>query len=168
MGNAKDRDPILLTCMMLALLFGAGTISSMAWARVSQHNQASSKQTPQEDVDFLALAATAMRRILMNAARDRGREKRGGGWERITLGTAGSAERNGSIDPPSVSLIDLDDALRQLEETSESYVRLVELRYFAGLSLEETAQVLGVSDRTVAREWAKARAWLQKFLRTPA
>ena len=108
---------------------------------------------------FLALAATAMRRILMNAARERGRQKRGGGWARVTLGS------EGAVEPPSVSLIDLDEALRQLEEVSESYLRLVELRYFAGLSLDETAEVLGVSGRTVAREWAKARAWLQKLLR---
>ena len=108
---------------------------------------------------FLALAATSMRRILMNAARDRGRQKRGGDWERVTLGDGGAEG------PPSVSLIDLDGALEQLEELSETYARLVELRYFAGLSVEETADVLAISPRSVAREWAKARAWLQKLLR---
>lgn len=111
---------------------------------------------------FLAVAATAMRRILLNAARDRGRRKRGGDWERVTLGEAGAA------DARTLSLIDLDAALERLAQVSEQYVRIIELRWFAGLTLDETAEVLEVSRKTVVREWAKARAWLEAALERPA
>lgn len=107
---------------------------------------------------FLAVAATCMRRILMNAARDRGRLKRGGGWERVTLSDTPGDEQN------SLALLDLDAALQRLEGVKERYARIVELRYFAGLSLAETADVLGVSTTIVGREWARARAWLEHAL----
>ena len=110
---------------------------------------------------FLAIAATAMRRILINAARDRGRQKRGGGWERVTLG------EGGETDARTISLLDLEAALEKLGEISEQYVRIIELRWFAGLSLDETAEVLDVSRKTVTREWAKARAWLEASLESP-
>ncbi len=110
---------------------------------------------------FLAIAATAMRRILLNAARERGRQKRGGDWERVTLGDAGAA------DARTISLLDLEGALEKLGEVSEQYVRIIELRWFAGLTLDETAEVLGVSRKTVVREWAKARAWLEASLEAP-
>ena len=111
---------------------------------------------------FLAIAATSMRRILLNAARDRGRQKRGGDWERVTLGDGGEAQ------PRSVALIDLDAALEKLASVSERYVQIIELRYFAGLTLDETAQVLGVSRTIIVREWAKARAWLETTLAADA
>ena len=111
---------------------------------------------------FLAIAATAMRRVLLNAARDRRRLKRGGDRERVTLSEAGAA------DALSASLLDLDAALDRLGAISERYLRIVELRYFAGLSLEETADVLGVSRTIIVREWAKARAWLEDALESPA
>lgn len=107
---------------------------------------------------FMALAATAMRRVLVDAARDRGRLKRGGGRARVTLSEAGGEG------PVTVSLIDLDGALERLAGVSERYVRIIELRYFAGLGLEETAQVLGVGRSTIVREWAQARAWLEEAL----
>jgi RNA polymerase sigma-70 factor (ECF subfamily) len=107
---------------------------------------------------FLAVAATCMRRILMNAARDRGRQKRGGDWELVTLQDGpGQAEH-------SLGLLDLEAALQRLEGIKERYARIVELRYFAGLSLAETADVLGVSTTVVSRQWAKARAWLEHAL----
>ena len=111
---------------------------------------------------FLAVAATCMRRILMNAARDRGRQKRGGEWDRVTLAAAGNDVHG------TVSVLDLDAALERLGERNERYVRIVELRYFAGLGLDETAQVLGVGRTTIVREWAKARAWLEDALENPA
>ena len=110
---------------------------------------------------FMALAATAMRRVLLNAARDRKRLKRGGDWARVTLS---------DIDPQDtaaarvVDLLDLDAALQKLEDTNPRYVQVIELRYFAGLGLDETAEVLDVSRSLVAREWAKARAWLEEHL----
>ena len=110
---------------------------------------------------FLSIAATAMRRILLNAARDKGRQKRGGDWNRVTLGDGGTDG------PRSVALIDLDEALEKLADVNERYVRIIELRYFAGLTLEETAEVLGVSRTIIVREWAKARGWLEATLESP-
>jgi len=108
---------------------------------------------------FMAVAALAMRRVLANAARDRARLKRGGDRERITLTGAdplvGDDEAAHGID-----LVDLDAALNDLGRVSERYVRIVELRYFAGLSAAETGKVLGVGKSIVDREWAKARAHL--------
>lgn len=111
---------------------------------------------------FLAVAATAMRRILMNAARDRGRQKRGGAWDRVTLADAGGDAGQ------TLGVLDLDAALERLGARNERYLRIVELRYFAGLSLEETAEVLGTSRATLVREWARARAWLEDALENPS
>lgn len=119
------------------------------------------KQAWESRGHFLALAATAMRRILVDAARERGRQKRGGGWERVTLGDAGGT------DAPTISLLDLEVALERLGAISEQYVRMIELRWFAGLTLDETADVLGVSRKTVVRDWARARAWLETSLEEP-
>ena len=103
---------------------------------------------------FLAVAATAMRRVLINAAKARGRLKRGGDWERVTLSDvdASTAEQ--------VDLIALDEALGGLAEVNPRYARVVELRCFAGLNLEQTAQVLGIGRTTAVKEWALAKAWL--------
>ncbi len=111
-------------------------------------------QTWENRAHFLAIAATAMRRIVINAAKARGRAKRGGGWQRITLtGKPGES-------PADIDLLDLETTLEKLGAIKERYVRIVELRYFAGLGLEEVASVLGVSRTIIVREWKKARAWL--------
>ena len=104
---------------------------------------------------FLAVAATAMRRVLSNAARDRQSLKRGGGAEQVTLTGNDSADA-----PLEIDLIDLDAALEHLAGVKERYVRIVELRYFAGLSIPEIAKVLDVSPTVIDRDWAKARAYL--------
>ncbi|MEO0650417.1 MAG: ECF-type sigma factor [Planctomycetota bacterium] len=104
---------------------------------------------------FLSVAATAMRRVLANAARDRSRLKRGGGAARVTLTGNEPREPEQGID-----LLQLEEALESLERVKERYARIVELRYFAGLSIDETAQTLGVSPTIVDREWAKAKAYL--------
>lgn len=111
---------------------------------------------------ILGAAATAMRRILVDHARARDAEKRGAGAERVELeeGLTGASLEA----PQSADLLALDAALEQLAEVDPRMVRVVELRYFAGLSIEETADALGISIATVKREWTMARAWLHREL----
>ena len=108
---------------------------------------------------FFAAAARAMRQILVDHARARGRIKRGGNRLREVLG---EVPANGRENPSE--LLALDEALRRLEEQDERAAEVVRLRFFAGLDVAETADVLGVSTRTVKREWAFARAWLHDAL----
>lgn len=105
---------------------------------------------------LLALAAHAMRQVLVDHARHRNADKRGGQWARVTL-TDGSATTD--IDPEQ--LLALDDALERLEARQRA---VVECRFFGGLSDAEIAQALGVTTRTVQRDWLKARAWLGRWL----
>src|SRR2546421_3144154 len=109
---------------------------------------------------FFALAAELMRRILVDHARTKHRQKRGGHDEAIALEDALGAPRLASP-PLDVDLIALDDALNRLALLDEQQVRVVELRYFAGLGIEETAEALNISVATVKREWAAAKAWLK-------
>lgn len=104
---------------------------------------------------FLACAARLMRRILVDHARQRNALKRGGACLRVSL----DEDLDGAGDLAPV-VVAIDDALRSLEVVDPRATRVVELRYFAGLTLEETADALGVSRKTVVREWRKARAWL--------
>jgi RNA polymerase sigma factor (TIGR02999 family) len=108
---------------------------------------------------FLAIAARAMRQVLVDHARRRHAAKRGGEWERITLGNAGLA---GEASPDD--LLALDAALDRLGTLEPRLRSVVEFRYFGGLTERETAEVLGVTERTVQRDWVKARAWLHKEL----
>lgn len=96
-----------------------------------------------------------MRHVLIDHARSRAREKRGGALQRVSLeGLAALAEGG------EAELLALDEALARLEEFDRQKARVVELRYFVGLDIEKTAEVLGVSPRTVRREWRRAKAWL--------
>jgi RNA polymerase sigma-70 factor (ECF subfamily) len=104
---------------------------------------------------FLGVAAGLMRRILVNHARDHAAAKRGGERERISLSLV-EVPSGG----PDVDLIALEDALERLAVLDERKAKVVELRFFGGLSVEEVAEVLGVSRATVEREWSFARAWL--------
>ena len=108
---------------------------------------------------FFGLAATFMRNILVDHARRHQAEKRGGGNYALSLS---EADRFGA--QPEVSLLALDEALTDLATSAPQHVRVVELRYFGGLTIAETATVLGVSHATVERDWAFARAWLKKEL----
>jgi RNA polymerase sigma factor (TIGR02999 family) len=111
---------------------------------------------------FFAIAARLMRRILIDAARRRRREKRGGDAVQIVIDEAvGGAERP-RLD--TVDVIALDRALDDLERLDPNQARIVELRFFGGLSVEETSAVVGVSQATVKREWAVAKAWLYRAL----
>jgi RNA polymerase sigma factor (TIGR02999 family) len=108
---------------------------------------------------FMVAAAEAMRRILVDHARGRGREKRGGGAAHIELSDANAAY---ALDDDDV--LALDEVLPRLEALDARTADVVRLRYFVGLSVAETANALGVSERTVKREWAFARAWLFRAL----
>jgi len=111
---------------------------------------------------LLAVAARQLRLILVQHARTRNARKRGGDWGRVTLAglESGSEEPEGQVDA-----LDLEEALVALEREEPDWVRVVELRYFGGLSELEIAAELGVTDRTVRRRWEGARAWLARELR---
>lgn len=109
---------------------------------------------------FFAVAAQAMRQILVNHARGRNAEKRGGGRAKIAFADdMAAAATPGEFDP-----LALDEALTKLNELDERKARVVELRFFSGLSNEEVAEVLGVSLTTVEGDWRMARAWLSRAL----
>ena len=108
---------------------------------------------------FLGVAAQAMRRVLVDAARARGARKRGGGAQMIPLDESPPA-----VSERGASLVALDDALIALADVDPRKSRVVELRYFGGLSVEETAAVLRVSPETVHRDWRVAKAWLLREL----
>jgi RNA polymerase sigma factor (TIGR02999 family) len=110
--------------------------------------------------DVLALAATAMRRVLVDHARARLRKKRGGTSVTVALSEADSPRA-----PPAFDLLALDQALTRLTEIDGQQVRIIELRYLAGMTVEEAAQVMGVSTTTVKRETMMARAWLFRELK---
>jgi len=105
---------------------------------------------------FLAIAATAMRRILVDHARRRSATKRGGELHRIPLDSALSL----AADERAALLVALDDALQRLGQLDSRQARVIECRFFGGLTEEETAIALNVGTRTVKRDWAKARSWL--------
>jgi RNA polymerase sigma factor (TIGR02999 family) len=113
----------------------------------------------QNRAHFYGIAAQLMRRILVDHARKRSYQKRGGGAHRVTLeeGLIVSDERAGDI-------VALDDALNSLAAVDQRQSRIVELRFFAGLSIEETAEVLAVSPGTVMRDWTFAKAWLRRAI----
>jgi len=108
---------------------------------------------------FLALAAQMMRRILVEFARNKHRQKRGGGAMRVSLDDVGELP-----EPKDRDLVALSDALSGLATVDARMSQVVELRFFGGLSVEETADVLNVSPETVMRDWKTARAWLLREL----
>jgi RNA polymerase sigma-70 factor (ECF subfamily) len=111
---------------------------------------------------FQAVAAIAMRQILVNHARERAARKRGGGdWKRVTLSDVAEQAEHASRE---IDLLALDEALIELERLDLTQARIVEMRYFAGLSNADVAAFLNVSERTVMREWRMARAWLSTKL----
>jgi RNA polymerase sigma factor (TIGR02999 family) len=117
----------------------------------------------QNRTHFLAIAALSMRQILVQRARARHAAKRGGDPARITLDEQllPAADRGG---PDEVDLIALDAALDRLSALNERQAKIVELRYFGGLGVEEAAEALGISPATVKRDWTLARAWLKREL----
>jgi RNA polymerase sigma factor (TIGR02999 family) len=110
---------------------------------------------------FFSIAAALMRRILVDHARRARAQRRGGGALRAELGEASA----GIVSGPAVDVLALDDALVELSSLDADQARIVELRFFCGLTVQETAAVLGVSRATVVRDWTMARAWLHERLR---
>ena len=127
-----------------------------AWLRLDGQHDARWESRTQ----FLAVAAQMMRRVLVDHARTRRALKRGGGDVQVSLGHA----ENAAAAPDEVDVLALDDALSRLASLDPRKARLVELRYFAGLSIPEVAVTLGISPATVGREWAVARMWLRREL----
>jgi RNA polymerase sigma factor (TIGR02999 family) len=119
---------------------------------------------------FLALAAQIMRRVLVDYARQRGAQRRGDGAKRVSLHDTWAANEVDQIQAldafhdESVDVLAIDTALTKLQQVDEPQSRIVELRYFGGLTLEETALAAGISLASVKREWAMARAWLRREL----
>ena len=109
---------------------------------------------------FFGTAARAMRQVLVDHARRRNAGKRGGAMKRVTLESSIADE-----DAVAADVLDLHEALERLTANDTELARLVELRFFAGLTLDETADALGVSRRKVAKDWSVARLWLQRELR---
>jgi RNA polymerase sigma factor (TIGR02999 family) len=113
----------------------------------------------QNRVHFFAMASRIMRRILVDAARAKAHQKRGGGAQRVSLDDALGVQE------PGRDFVALDDALTALEAVDGRGCRVVEMRFFGGLSVEETAAALDVAARTVMRDWRLAKSWLARGLR---
>jgi RNA polymerase sigma factor (TIGR02999 family) len=122
---------------------------------------------------FLSLAAKIMRRVLVDYARQRGAQRRGDGAQRLSLHDTQAAlevdeiQALASFGDERIDVLAIDSALTRLEKIDAPQSRIVELRYFGGLTLDETASVAGISLASVKREWAMARAWLRRELATP-
>jgi len=117
----------------------------------------------QDRAHFMGIAARLMRQVLVDHARSRGYQKRGGGAERVSLGDV-------RLEAPlrTVEVLELDRALQAFSAVDPRRTQVVELRFFGGLTLEETADVLGVSAETVKRDWRLARLWLLRELKGDA
>lgn len=113
----------------------------------------------QNRAHFFGIAAQLMRRILVDHARTRKRVKRGGSDVRVSLGEVNVAGRG-----PDLDVVALDEALNRLAKIDEQQSRVVELRFFSGLTVEETAEAMGISPATVKRDWSMAKAWLHREL----
>ncbi|MGH7608251.1 MAG: ECF-type sigma factor [Gemmatimonadales bacterium] len=141
------------------------TLNTTALVHEAYLKLAGQKRIPTESrAHFLAVAAKAMRHILCNYARDRRRLKRGGGLPHVALEPATdleAADLHLSADHTG-TLAALDDALRRFEQAAPRQSRVVECRFFGGMSVQDTAAALGMSPRSVKRDWSFARAWLRR------
>lgn len=172
-GDADARDR-LLACLYPELRRLAGHLFQRergdhtlqptalvheAWLRLS-----GSRIDQVDRGHLLAITARLMRQVLIDHARSRGRQKRDGG-QRLTLSQVDAVGAGGDDAPDTIDLIALDAALEQLERIDAQKAQIVELRYFSGLSIEETAQAMASSPATVKRHWQAARLWLYQALR---
>jgi len=173
-GNPRDRAAL---DALLPIVYGELKALAAHYLRNERPNhtlqptalvhEAYLRLSQQRDVDWsnktqlFGVAAQMMRRILVNHAEARNAEKRGGDVTRVTLDESVSWEGTRDVD-----IVALDEALTRLAQLDVRQERVVELRFFAGLSIEETAQVLDISPATVKREWTMAKAWLRNELAT--
>jgi RNA polymerase sigma factor (TIGR02999 family) len=150
---------------------GDFTLTTTALVHEAYLKLAGQRQLPTRNrAHFLAIAARAMRHVLCNYARDRRRQKRGGGQPHLALDQVDPADGMAldlSADQAD-RLAGLDEALRRFESIAERQCRVVECRFFGGMSVEETAAALGMSPRSVKRDWAFARAWLLREMQLTA
>ena len=157
------RELHLMASRLMAKEWRDGTIQTTGLV-----NEAYLKLVDQRAADwqgrahFFAIAAQLMRRILLDAARRRLRGKRGGGAVQIAIDDLPIAAKGPAVD--AIDVIAIDRALHELERLDPDQARIVELRFFGGLTVEETSAVLGVSPATVKREWAVAKGWLYRAL----
>ena len=150
-----------LAAAYLRRMPGSQTLQATALVHEAYLKLAKAEQGFADDQHFVHTAAAAMRQILVDHARARHRIKRGGELARVTLdGLELSA-------PGGVDVLALDDALTRLQQWDDRQAKIVELRFFVGLSVEEVASLMRISEKTVKRDWAMARAWLQREL-TPS
>jgi RNA polymerase sigma factor (TIGR02999 family) len=153
--DLRSRARQLMTGERRNHTFDATALVHEAYVRLVNQSRASW----QNRAHFFAAAAAMMRRILVDHARARTRLKRGGGWRGVSLDLS---EIN--VAPASPDVIDVDAAIESLAAVDALQARIVELRFFGGLSIEETGHVLDISPSTAKREWQMARAWLWRRL----
>ena len=148
---------------------GALTLNTTAVVHEAYLKLVDQKRLPADSrAHFFAVAAKAMRHILCNYTRDRSRTKRGGGVQHISIGPGQDPGAQLQFSGEQTdTLAALDEALQRLEHASDRQARIVECRFFGGMSVEDTAAALGISPRTVKREWSFARAWLRREMQTP-
>jgi RNA polymerase sigma factor (TIGR02999 family) len=140
------------------------TLQATALVHEAFLNLSKQKNRPWKNrTHFLAIAALSMRQILVQRARARNAEKRGGGAEKIELDESVMADRTVPT-PGGVDVLALDAALEKLAALDPQQAKIVELRYFGGMTVEEVAESLDISPATVKRHWTVARAWLHKEL----
>ena len=144
--------------------FGERTLNTTALVHETYLKMAGQQRLDAKDQDhLLAISACAMRQVIIQHARARAAAKRGGGQVPVTLDEARTA-----IDARASELLDLDRILNRLARHDQRLARVVECRYFAGLTDSETARALGVSLRTAQREWQRARAWIREEMKPTA
>ena len=145
MRGEREGHTLQTTALVNEVYLRLAGIDSMQW---------------RDRAHFFAMAATLMRRVLVDYARQRAREKRGAGVSVTSL------DENAVAPQPAVDVVALDEALERLAAVDPQQSRVVELRFFAGLSVKETAEALGISPATVKRDWATAKLWLYNELTT--
>jgi len=156
-GELRDIAHRRLVGFRLGETLGTTALVHEAYLRLVDQRRVEWRNRAQ----FFGVAAEVMRRILVDHARARHAAKRGGDAKRVTLGDADAADESSGR---GLDILALHDALERLAALDPQQSRVVELRYFGGLNIEETAEAMGISPATVKREWAVARGWLRREL----